>query len=295
MSKLAARGALGPNQCSRRHDGVYAPAVRVHVISDLEGVSGVVKGGQTAGGEPMFEEARRLYTEEINAAVRGAKAAGATEIVVMDCHGAGKEWSFNSLVPDLLEPDCEFVVQEDWTEYTGFLEEGCDAALLIGMHAMAGAGRRRDEPHRVRPRLLQPALQRDARRRDGDPRRPLRHLGLPGAARHRRRRRLRRGASPARRRADDRRGQDGPGSDVVAPDPARAGTTTDRGRCEAALSDLSAVAPWSPGSPCEITVEFKHTLAADKLRFRPGVERVDDRTISVTAATWWEAWKAFYF
>ena len=49
--------------------------MRVHVISDLEGVSGVVKGGQTTGGEPMYEEARRLYTEEINAAVRGAKAA----------------------------------------------------------------------------------------------------------------------------------------------------------------------------------------------------------------------------
>jgi hypothetical protein len=31
------------------------------------------------------------------------------------------------------------------------------------------------------------------------------------------------------------------------------------------------------------------------LRFRPGVERIDDRTISVTAPTWWEAWKAFYF
>ncbi|HEY1315775.1 MAG TPA: M55 family metallopeptidase, partial [Gaiella sp.] len=92
--------------------------MRVHVISDLEGVSGIVKGGQTSGGEPMFDEARRLYTEEINAAVRGAKAAGATEIVVMDCHGAGKEWSFNSLVPELLDPDCEFVVQENWTEYT---------------------------------------------------------------------------------------------------------------------------------------------------------------------------------
>jgi len=36
-------------------------------------------------------------------------------------------------------------------------------------------------------------------------------------------------------------------------------------------------------------------LAPDGLRFRPGVERIDDRTISVTAPTWWEAWKAFYF
>ena len=81
--------------------------MRVHVISDMEGVSGIVRGRQTLGGAPMYDEGRRLYTEEINAAIRGAKAAGATEIVVMDCHGAGEEWSFNSLVPDLLHPDCE--------------------------------------------------------------------------------------------------------------------------------------------------------------------------------------------
>src|SRR6266511_1419597 len=112
--------------------------MRVHIISDMEGVSGIVKWEQTTGGDPMYEEGRRLYTEEINAAIRGAKAGGAKEIVVMDCHGAGKGWSFNSLIPDLLEDDCEFVVQEMWSDYTGFLEEGCDAALFVGMHAMAG-------------------------------------------------------------------------------------------------------------------------------------------------------------
>src|ERR687883_1051944 len=107
-------------------------------MSDMEGVSGIVKPEQVNGGEPLFEEGRRLYTEEINAAVRGAKAARATEIVVMDCHGAGKGWNFNSLIPDRLDPGCDFVVQEHWTEYTEFLEQGCDAALFVGMHAMAG-------------------------------------------------------------------------------------------------------------------------------------------------------------
>ncbi len=72
--------------------------------------------------------------------MRGAKAAGATEIVVMDCHGAGEGWSFNSMAPELLDPDCEWVVQDEWTEYTEFLEQGCDAALFVGMHAMAGTG-----------------------------------------------------------------------------------------------------------------------------------------------------------
>src|SRR5204862_8195398 len=109
-----------------------------HIISDMEGVAGISKWQQCAGGDPLWEEGRILYTEEINAAVRGAKAAGATEIVVMDNHGAGGPHSFNSLVHDLLDPACEYVVQEEWTEYTTFLEEGCDAALLVGMHAMAG-------------------------------------------------------------------------------------------------------------------------------------------------------------
>ena len=62
-----------------------------------------------------------------------------------------------------------------------------------------------------------------------------------------------------------------------------------------ALADPKAVPPYDPGSPCEIKVEFKHTAAADRLRFHPGVERLDGRTIRVEAATWWEAWKLFFF
>ena len=50
----------------------------------MEGVAGIVKWEQTTGGEPLYEEGRKLYTEEINAAIRSAEAAGATEIVVMD-------------------------------------------------------------------------------------------------------------------------------------------------------------------------------------------------------------------
>ena len=78
--------------------------MRVLIMSDMEGVSGIVVWNQVTGGDPMFEEGRQLYTEEINAAVRGARAAGATEVVVVDCHGAGRGWSFNSLVPEKIHP-----------------------------------------------------------------------------------------------------------------------------------------------------------------------------------------------
>ena len=107
-------------------------------MADMEGVSGIVVWDQVNGGAPMYEEGRRLYTEEINAAVRGAKAAGATEIVAVDCHGAGKGWTFNSFVPELLDPACDWVSGHPWSRYTELLERGCDAALMIGMHAKAG-------------------------------------------------------------------------------------------------------------------------------------------------------------
>jgi D-amino peptidase len=58
--------------------------MRVFIVSDMEGVAGITKWDQVSGGKSLYEEGRALYTEEINAAVRGARAAGATDIVVMD-------------------------------------------------------------------------------------------------------------------------------------------------------------------------------------------------------------------
>ncbi len=112
--------------------------MRILIMSDMEGVSGIVTWSQVTGGHQMYEEGRKLYTEEINAAVRGAKRAGATEIVAVDCHGAGQDWSFNSFVPELLDADCEWVAHHAWSRYTEMFETGCDAALMIGMHARAG-------------------------------------------------------------------------------------------------------------------------------------------------------------
>jgi hypothetical protein len=44
-----------------------------------------------------------------------------------------------------------------------------------------------------------------------------------------------------------------------------------------------------------VKAEFKNTREPDRLRYRHGVERIDDRTVVSRADTWWEAWKQFYF
>lgn len=126
---------VAPDRQSGRLEGC---GVRVLIMTDMEGVSGIVVWEQVNGGAPLYEEGRRLYTEEINAAVRGARSAGAEEIVVVDCHGAGGGWTFNSLVPELLDPGCDWVAHHPWSRYTELLEAGCDGVLLVGMHARAG-------------------------------------------------------------------------------------------------------------------------------------------------------------
>ena len=114
--------------------------MRILIMTDMEGVAGIINWDQVNAGAPMYQEGRVLYTEEINAAVRGAKRAGAKEIHVVDCHGAGGGFTFNSLIPDLLHPDCQWVSGHAWSRYTDMFESagGVDAALMIGMHARAG-------------------------------------------------------------------------------------------------------------------------------------------------------------
>src|SRR5687767_13420917 len=269
--------------------------MRVHIISDMEGVSGIVKGPQTHGGAPMYDEGRKLYTEEINAAVRGAKAAGATEILVMDCHGAGGAWSFNSLVPDLLHPDCEWVVQEEWTGYTEFLEQGCDAALFVGMHAMDGT-RKGVLNHTVSSREWQNLWFNGTRVGETGINAALcGNWGCPVL--------LVTGDDASCREATALLGNDlttvsvkrGLGQTSARMlVPARARQLIEEG-ARNALSDLKAVDPYDPGKPCEVKVEFKSTTPAQKLRFQHGVEILDDRTIVSRADDWWSAWKQFFF
>ena len=198
-------------------------------------------------------------------------------------------------MPELLHEDCEWVVQEEWTGYTEFLEQGCDAALFVGMHAMAGT-QDGNMNHTVSGRDYQrlwfngtevgetginaalcgtwgcPVLLvtgDEASCREG---KALLGDGLTTVAVKR---------------------SFGSGAARQIP-PVRARKLIEDG-AKKALDDLKAVPPFDPGSPCEIKVEFKRTQPADRLRFHPGVERLDGRTIRVEAPTWWDAWKLFFF
>jgi D-amino peptidase len=264
-------------------------------MSDMEGVAGVTKWEETTGGDPLHADRCRLYTEEINAAVRGAFRGGATEIVVMDCHGAGGGWTFNSLIPDLLDPRCDFVVQQEWTEYTEFLEQGCDAALFVGMHAMAGTG------DGVMNHTVSGTGWRSLRFNGtlvGEAGINAALCGTWGCPVL-----LVTGDRAACREATALLGdrlttvavKQGLGrfsARHVAPLRARAMIED---AAAGALSDLAAVAPYSPGSPCEIRIELATSEEAERYRHHAVVEIADARTLVSRADDWWTAWRQFYF
>jgi D-amino peptidase len=271
--------------------------VKVFIVSDMEGVAGIVKWEQTDGTKEKraYHEGRELYTEEINAAVRGAKSAGAKEIVVMDCHGAGGEWTFNSLIPDKLDPDCEYVVQNDWTEYTELLSSGCDAALFVAMHAKAGT------PDGVMSHTVSGQAWRELKfngvsvGETGINAALCGQWGCPVL--------LVTGDEAVCREAKELLGK---GLTTVAVKkglgrfsarqvaPLKAREMIEDG-ARRALKDLRAVEPYDPGRPCEITIEFMTPDRVVEYCNRRGVERVGDLTLSSKAEDWWSAWSQFYF
>lgn len=268
--------------------------MRILIISDMEGISGIVRWEQVIAGKPMFEEGRGLYTEDLNAAIRGAFDGGADEVVVMDWHGAGGGYSFNSPIPAELDPRCTYVVQERVPQYTKVLEEGCDAALLIGMHARAGT-----EDGVMNHTVFGSSWQNlwfngtlvgetgvnaalcgawdcpvvmitgdEATCRQGTELLGDEIVTVP----------VKRGL--------------GSSSAVLIP-PVRARKMIEEGAKEA-IGKIGSVKPYDPGKPCEIVVEFQNIRAWEEFRQRTGVKEAGERRIRCTGPDWWSAWTIFF-
>ena len=62
-----------------------------------------------------------------------------------------------------------------------------------------------------------------------------------------------------------------------------------------ALADVKAVAPYDPGSPCEIVVDYNTSDHVERFRHRAGVEITGTRQITSRADDWWTAWRQFFF
>jgi D-amino peptidase len=111
---------------SAQQDGL-----KVYISADMEGVVGVVTGDQLGPGGFEYARYREFMTEEVLAAIEGARAAGATAFVVSDSHGNGE-----NLLIEMFPEDVTIV--RSWPRPLGMMEgidESFDAAIFIGYHA----------------------------------------------------------------------------------------------------------------------------------------------------------------
>src|SRR6202035_1790294 len=104
--------------------------MKVFISFDMEGVAGIVDWSQCLPPGQPYEEGRLLLLGEVNAAIDGAMAGGATEIVCNDSHG-----TMNNLDPALLHGQAAYV---SGRHKPGYMMQGldprADVAFMIGYH-----------------------------------------------------------------------------------------------------------------------------------------------------------------
>jgi len=109
-------------------------AKKVFITIDMEGITGVVDWSHVGGDSGEYEHYRKLMVGDLNAAIEGALAAGAKEIVISDSHGRMRNihpWEVNEaahLIRGSPKPE----------SMMSGIGEGFDAALFVGYHAMRG-------------------------------------------------------------------------------------------------------------------------------------------------------------
>jgi len=110
-----------------------AKGLKVFITSD-HGIGSVVSDLQAVPGRDQYQEYRHLMTEEVNAAIRGAMAAGATEILVADSHA-----NMQNIIPEELHPEVKLVRggHRPLCMMEG-IDESFDAVIIIGGHAWSG-------------------------------------------------------------------------------------------------------------------------------------------------------------
>lgn len=106
--------------------------MKVHITADMEGIAVICHDEQADYKQSDYPRMREIMTGEVQAAIEGAKEAGAEEILVCDAHDTGR----NLLVEKL---DAEVEVIEGSAYDLGMMSgisRDFDASMQVGYHSM---------------------------------------------------------------------------------------------------------------------------------------------------------------
>jgi D-amino peptidase len=271
--------------------------MKVYISADIEGITGLVSWSQC--GRPTsdhydYQWARERMTQDVNAAIRGARSAGAEEVIVKDSHGNSK-----NLLVDQLEPGTKLISGHG--ARTGGMMNGidreCNAAVLIGYHAMAGT------PSGVMEHTITGSVHR-MWINDMPAGEIALSAGLAGCF-----------DVPVVAISSDRAGCEE--AKALLPEIECAVVKEALGRYSAnclhpsdsaplieatvaaGVNKASALDPWLPQTPVTIRIEFNRTEEADMSARLIGSRRVDGYTVEYTGDSWAEvhqaAWQIILF
>ncbi|MES1259620.1 MAG: M55 family metallopeptidase [Gemmatimonadota bacterium] len=113
----------------------------VYIVTDMEGLAGVVNNGREmstgrSGNSPDHQRFRQELTDELNAAIAGARLGGATQFFVVEGHGAN---NFRNVLVDKVDPDA--ILLRGWPR-PNVMETGINSKMkmimVVGNHPNAG-------------------------------------------------------------------------------------------------------------------------------------------------------------
>jgi D-amino peptidase len=135
----------GPRVDHREEERLLNMTLKILISADMEGTCGVVSwvqvdppevaGTRRPSSRDEYTRTRERMTAEVNAAIEGALAAGADEIIVNDSHDG-----MRNLLPDMLHPAARLITGNDkpLSMMQGVERDGIDAVFYTGYHAKAG-------------------------------------------------------------------------------------------------------------------------------------------------------------
>jgi D-amino peptidase len=261
-------------------------AMKVLISADMEGTCGVTSWEEVTppeyGGEPTstaeYERARLRLTHEVNAAVEGALAAGAEEVIVNESHDG-----MRNLIPEELHPSVRFITGNDKElgMVQGIQEAGIGALFYTGYHAKAGTP---NAPlaHTWTGYVNDVRIDGVSTGEFGINALIAGHFGVPVT--------LVTGDDKAVAQVRTLLGEQVVGVAVkegystysaIHLHPTRAQALIRQG-AEEAVRRAASAQPWRPGPGFRVEVDFDHQARADQCVYVPGVERAGERTVACT-------------
>ncbi|WP_017557711.1 M55 family metallopeptidase [Nocardiopsis baichengensis] len=109
--------------------------MRVLISADMEGATGVTWPADVEPGTEQWQRCRSLFTSDVNAAIAGLHAGGATSVLVNEAHA-----TMRNLLLERLDERAEMLTgrHKDLSMVEGVQRGDVDAVAFVGYHCGAG-------------------------------------------------------------------------------------------------------------------------------------------------------------